>query len=130
MDDAEKACNLSCSNDSNPRLPEVANGPEPDTIELQKTRTDRLAPTIEIQRTHSSLLQYQMTVGSQASPSTQCRLPSDKHLSMGMGRAIPANLPDPHEYLVDFDGPLDPLHPFNWKFSTKYVFAWSPKTRE
>lgn len=42
-------------------------------------------------------------------------------LSMGMGKPIPPALPRLEDYIVEFDGTDDPLHPFNWKRSTKYV---------
>ncbi|KAJ5678904.1 hypothetical protein N7462_007148 [Penicillium macrosclerotiorum] len=35
-------------------------------------------------------------------------------LNMGRGRPIPQPLPDPKDYVVEFDGPEDPNHPFNW----------------
>lgn len=40
-------------------------------------------------------------------------------ISMGMGRPLPQPLPDPEDYVVDFDGIDDPSHPYNWKFTTK-----------
>lgn len=42
-------------------------------------------------------------------------------LYMGLGRSFPAPLPNPEDYIVEFDGPDDPKHPYNWKFSVKYV---------
>ncbi|GKZ39304.1 hypothetical protein AbraIFM66950_012270, partial [Aspergillus brasiliensis] len=40
-------------------------------------------------------------------------------LSMGQGKAFPPALPNREDYVVDFDGPDDPEHPFNWPLSTK-----------
>ena len=40
---------------------------------------------------------------------------------MGMGKPIPPPLPDLEDYTVDFDGVDDPMHPYNWKRSAKYV---------
>jgi DHA1 family multidrug resistance protein-like MFS transporter len=40
---------------------------------------------------------------------------------MGMGKPIPPPLPDPKEYRVEFDEKNDPMHPYNWKRSRKYV---------
>jgi DHA1 family multidrug resistance protein-like MFS transporter len=45
----------------------------------------------------------------------------DEKLSMGMGKPIPPLLPDPEDYKVEFDRENDPMHPYNWKRSTKYV---------
>lgn len=42
-------------------------------------------------------------------------------LSMGMGKPIPAPLPNLEDYTVEFDGVADSMHPYNWKRSTKYV---------
>jgi hypothetical protein len=42
-------------------------------------------------------------------------------LPMGRGRAIPPPFPSSDDYIVDFDGPDDPDHPYNWKFSVKYA---------
>jgi DHA1 family multidrug resistance protein-like MFS transporter len=44
-----------------------------------------------------------------------------KTLTMGMEKPIPPPLPDPEDYQVEFDGKTDPMHPYNWKLSTKYV---------
>lgn len=45
----------------------------------------------------------------------------EEKLSIGNGRPIPPPLPHPADYVVEFDGPGDPKHPFNWKLSAKYV---------
>lgn len=45
----------------------------------------------------------------------------EKLLSMGRGRAILPPLLSSDDYIVDFDGPDDPDHPYNWKFSVKYA---------
>lgn len=36
-------------------------------------------------------------------------------------RAFPPPLINPDEYILEFDGPDDQKHPYNWKTSTKYV---------
>ncbi|KAE8160756.1 major facilitator superfamily domain-containing protein [Aspergillus tamarii] len=40
-------------------------------------------------------------------------------LSMGEGKVLPPLLPDEDDYIVTFDGPDDPQHPFNWSFPVK-----------
>ncbi|KJK63893.1 Major Facilitator Superfamily protein [Aspergillus parasiticus SU-1] len=40
-------------------------------------------------------------------------------LSMGEGKAFPPLLPNEDDYIVTFDGPDDPEHPFNWSFTVK-----------
>lgn len=44
-------------------------------------------------------------------------------LLMGMGKPFPPKLPESEDYVVDFDGLDDPAHPYNWKFSVKYVVS-------
>lgn len=36
-------------------------------------------------------------------------------------RPFPPPLINPDEYILEFDGPDDQKHPYNWKTSTKYV---------
>lgn len=69
-------------------------------------------PTTE--RTRSSETQLAASVDTRSSLATRT-------LSMGRGRAMPPRLLNRADYLVDFDGPDDPIHPFNWPFSTKSV---------
>jgi DHA1 family multidrug resistance protein-like MFS transporter len=38
---------------------------------------------------------------------------------IGPGRPFPPALPDRELYLVDFEGPDDPLNPQNWSLFTK-----------
>lgn len=42
---------------------------------------------------------------------------------MGANKDYPPPLPDREDYVVEFDGPEDPLYPQNWKLGTKYVIA-------
>ena len=70
---------------------------------------------IEMMRTRSNRLQYQLTVGI----SNRSRTLPTTSLSMGQGKANPPPLPNPKDYLVDFNGSEDPLHPFNWTLRTK-----------
>lgn len=36
-------------------------------------------------------------------------------------RSFPPPLINPEQYILEFDGPDDQKHPYNWKTSTKYV---------
>lgn len=40
----------------------------------------------------------------------------------GGGKPYPPPLPHQEEYVVEFDGPHDPLHPQNWPIRKKYVY--------
>ncbi|KAL4891751.1 putative bicyclomycin resistance protein [Aspergillus ambiguus] len=44
---------------------------------------------------------------------------------MGAGKPTPMPLPNPEAYIVEFDGRDDPLHPFNWPFSTKIYISFT-----
>ena len=41
--------------------------------------------------------------------------------NFGGGKDYPPQLPAQEEYVVEFDGPHDPLHPQNWSLKKKYV---------
>lgn len=44
----------------------------------------------------------------------------EKRLVMGAGKPFPPQLPDPEDYVVEFDGPEDPTHPYNWNLMVKF----------
>jgi DHA1 family multidrug resistance protein-like MFS transporter len=44
---------------------------------------------------------------------------------MGRGRTLPPPFLSLDDYVVDFDEPDDPDHPYNWKFPVKYA-GFSP----
>ncbi|OJJ50345.1 hypothetical protein ASPZODRAFT_149690 [Penicilliopsis zonata CBS 506.65] len=73
---------------------------------------------VELSRIETSRLQQRVTVGSTRGP-----VPQDQWLPMGGGKQYPRMLPDPEEYVVEFDGPDDPLHPHNWPMSRRAVMA-------
>jgi len=81
---------------------------------MARTRTH----PIEVHRTHTHRLQHSLTVGA----SVKSR-PTDKPLpEFGGGKPYPPPLPDQEEYVVEFDGKDDPLHPQNWPFKRKWVY--------
>lgn len=83
------------------------------TIGVGGTRT-RTHP-IEQHRTATHRLQHVQTVGaSLKSKKTEIPLPV-----MGGGKPYPRDLPAQEEYVVEFDGKDDPLHPQNWPFKRK-----------
>ncbi|KAJ5278984.1 hypothetical protein N7478_004356 [Penicillium angulare] len=43
--------------------------------------------------------------------------------AIGQGKVFPPQLPSSDGYAVEFDGPDDPTHPYNWKLSLNAVFA-------
>ncbi|KAL3458961.1 major facilitator superfamily domain-containing protein [Aspergillus heterothallicus] len=68
---------------------------QPDSLELSRIETYRL--------------QQKTTVGSTRGP-----LPRGEWMAMGAGKEYPPLLPDPEQFVVEFDGANDPLHPYNW----------------
>ena len=75
-------------------------------LERHPTALDR----IETHRTQQS-----GTVGRTAT-SRQSKRPLP---NFGGGKEYPPPLPAQEEYVVEFDGPEDPLHPMNWKIGKK-----------
>ncbi len=70
---------------------------------------------VEIQRTETHRLQHTQTVGASIKSRTDTRpLPE-----FGGGKPYPPDLPAKEEYVVEFDGKDDPLHPQNWPFLRK-----------
>ncbi|OAL70804.1 MFS multidrug transporter [Trichophyton violaceum] len=89
------------------------------------------ATTRDLER-HPTLLSRMATQRSQHNEtvgSTRSR-PLDKPLPpFGAGKPYPPPLPEKEEYVVEFDGPDDPLHPQNWslkrKIFTALILAWT-----
>lgn len=72
---------------------------------------------IELQRINTYRLQQQYTVGS-----TRNASPPEQWLPMGAGKPYPSPLPSPEEYIVEFEGADDPMHPHNWPMNKRYYF--------
>lgn len=72
---------------------------------------------LEIHRTETHRLQQTATVGGSLKTHTrESRRPLPP---MGGAKPYPPPLPEREEYVVEFDGHDDPLHPQNWKFNKK-----------
>lgn len=67
-------------------------------------------------RFQESRLRHAQTVGSTRDSGPPSNLPA-----FGGGKEYPRLLPDPEDYVVDFDGPNDPRHPQNWPGKTKAI---------
>lgn len=79
-------------------------------LERQRSTVSRALSRIETQR-----LQHAMTVGESVK-SRPCKLPLP---AFGAGKPYPPQLPNREDYVVEFDGPDDPLYPQNWPLKTK-----------
>ncbi|OQD71325.1 hypothetical protein PENPOL_c001G06087 [Penicillium polonicum] len=88
---------------------------EPDIDSPIDSRSDESDDTIEeinsleLTRINTYRLQQKTTVGSTRGPT-----PRDRWLPMGANKEYPPLLPDSEDYVVEFDGANDPLHPYNW----------------
>lgn len=79
-------------------------------LERNRTNTSEALSRIETQR-----LQHALTVGeSVKSRSSRQPLPA-----FGAGKPYPPPLPNRDDYVVEFDGPEDPMYPKNWSTWTK-----------
>lgn len=82
------------------------------------TRDLERHPT-HLSRIETHRTQHEGTVGrSSTSKTSKKPLPA-----MGAGKEYPPLLPEREEYVVEFDGPHDPLHPQNWPMRKKLVIA-------
>lgn len=83
---------------------------------IQTGRDLERHPT-ELSRIETQRSQHSGTVGrSLKSRESKKPLPN-----FGGGKEYPPQLPERDEYVVEFDGPDDPLHPQNWPMKKKYV---------
>ena len=91
----------------------TASGRSIGAVGAARTRTH----PIEDFRMETHRLQHTQTVGASLTKKTDDRpLPE-----FGGGKPYPPLLPEREEYVVEFDGKDDPLHPQNWPFKRKWV---------
>lgn len=86
-----------------------------------RTRESSLHP-IELGRIRTQRLQHNSTVGSTVGSTLRRQSrPSGTPLEIGAGKPLPPSFLDAEDYVVEFLGPNDPLHPQNWPFMKKYA---------
>jgi DHA1 family multidrug resistance protein-like MFS transporter len=112
------------------RLPTASSSSTDSSAESSITRRETAMSRISTQRDlerHPTVLsriqtaksQHNGTVGkSLTGKSRESRKPLPE---MGLGKPYPPLLPAQEEYVVEFDGPDDPLHAQNWPMKKKYV---------
>ena len=83
-------------------------------INTKATRTK--THPLEDHRTETHRLQQVQTVGTTKTRSYTKPLPN-----FGGGKQYPPELPPYEDFVVEFDGPDDPLHPQNWTFKKKLI---------
>merc|ERR1712000_459028 len=87
------------------------------------TQNDLERHPTELSRIHTARSQHQSTVGSGIRSRTSTRAEKKPLPPFGAGKAYPPPLPAQEEYVVEFDGPQDPLHAQNWPLRKKVLTA-------
>ncbi|KAK4150183.1 major facilitator superfamily domain-containing protein [Chaetomidium leptoderma] len=88
-------------------------------ISRVETQRDLERHTTELSRIQTARSQHSGTVG-RATKSKEWKRPLP---SFGAGKPYPPLLPNQEDYVVEFDGPNDPLHAQNWPFKKKLSTA-------
>lgn len=94
------------------------------------TQQDLERHPTELSRIHTARSQHSATVGRSRSDAGSTgrrswfrRTPSRVLPPFGAGKEYPPLLPDREEYVVEFDGPDDPMHAQNWPLHRKVIMA-------
>ncbi|KAL2149452.1 hypothetical protein VTH82DRAFT_8103 [Thermothelomyces myriococcoides] len=83
-----------------------------------ETQRDLERDPTELSRIHTARSQHSGTVGRSKSKEWKKPLPN-----FGAGKPYPPPLPNQEDYVVEFDGPDDPLHAQNWPLRKKLATA-------
>lgn len=82
----------------------------------QVTQRDLERHPTELSRIHTAKSQHSGTVGRSVTSRSRKSKPLPE---FGAGKPYPPVLPDQEEYVVEFDGPHDPIHAQNWPMKKK-----------
>lgn len=83
------------------------------------TQRDLERHPTELSRIHTQRSQHSATVGRDLRSATKSREARRPLPEFGAGKPYPPPLPDQEEYVVEFEGPDDPLHAQNWPLKKK-----------
>lgn len=83
------------------------------------TQRDLERHPTELSRIHTAKSQHSATVGQRHLTSRSHRSAAKPLPEFGAGKPFPPPLPDQEEYVVEFDGPNDPMHAQNWPMKKK-----------
>jgi DHA1 family multidrug resistance protein-like MFS transporter len=92
-----------------------------DDVNMARLPTQRDSPGLlernetAMSRIHTQRSQHEGTVGE----GVRSRASRRPLMPMGAGKPYPPPLPEREEYVVEFDGPDDPLHGQNWSLRKK-----------
>ncbi|KAH8168939.1 major facilitator superfamily protein [Sarocladium implicatum] len=87
------------------------------------TQNDLERHPTELSRIATARSQHTQTVGGHLRSRTNSRASRRPMPNFGAGKPFPPPLPEREEYVVEFDGPEDPLHAQNWPLRKKVVTA-------
>ncbi|KAK4233989.1 major facilitator superfamily domain-containing protein [Achaetomium macrosporum] len=85
-----------------------------------ETQRDLERHQTELSRIHTQRSQHSGTVGREKSKTKEWKKPLP---AFGAGKPYPPLLPNQEDYVVEFDGPDDPLHAQNWPLRKKLLTA-------
>lgn len=120
-DDIQQHLQSTSSSTTTPSSTSAYSRPREDgCLSRVQTQRDLERNPVVVSRIATLRSQHSGTVGA----GLQAR-PSKKSLrdlpNFGTGKPYPPPLPEKDAYVVEFDGPDDPLHPQNWVLKKKYV---------
>ncbi|EFY92227.1 major facilitator superfamily [Metarhizium acridum CQMa 102] len=87
------------------------------------TQNDLERHPTELSRIATARSQHDATVGGGLRSRTVSRASKKPLPAFGAGKPYPPPLPEREEYVVEFDGPTDPLHSQNWPMRKKVLTA-------
>ncbi|KAH0600692.1 hypothetical protein MHUMG1_01691 [Metarhizium humberi] len=87
------------------------------------TQNDLERHPTELSRIATARSQHNITVGGGLRSRTVSRASKKPLPAFGAGKPYPPPLPEREEYVVEFDGPTDPLHSQNWPMRKKVLTA-------
>lgn len=101
-----------------------------DRVETSFSRIPTVRDTTDLRRHPTALSriqtarsQHTFTVGESLRSRTATRYSKTALPNFGAGKPYPPLLPERDEYVVEFDGPQDPLHAQNWPLKKKLPVA-------
>lgn len=119
LDTLDSISSSSSSGSSSQNMSRIATAASMGRAAPRATRTK--THPLEDHRTETARLQHTATVGAARTTTTSKK---EKPLpNFGGGKPYPPDLPPYEDYVVEFDGPDDPLHPQNWTFKRKIIVA-------
>ena len=83
-----------------------------DVSDLERHRT-------ALSRIQTARSQHSNTIGAELQSRTTTRQSKTPMPNFGGGKPFPPSLPEREQYVVEFDGPNDPMHAQNWPFKKK-----------